>query len=90
MKEKMIPKDAIRQPNNHLAEGEGTGHFHDATAEDAAIYDLGGEDAVLDAPSGTNVTHQEHDTIKVMPGVYDRSRVQEYDHAEEEARSIAD
>lgn len=86
-----IPKGAKRRSNNHLAEGEATGHFHAATASDAAVYEI--PDSVsllLDAPSGTPVTHQEHNTVMVPPGVYDRSIVQEYGHFAEEAREVVD
>ena len=37
-----IPKGAKQRPNNHLAEGEATGHFHAAVADDARVYDLPG------------------------------------------------
>jgi hypothetical protein len=75
--------------HKRLAEGEVTGHYHAATAGDAALFDDGGP-VVLDAPSGTDVTHQEHKTIRVPPGEYDRNIVQEYDHAAEEARKVVD
>ena len=85
-----IPKDAKRVANNHLAEGEATGHFHAATAADAEVFDLGGGLLVLSAPTGTDVDHQEHDTIALPPGSYSRSIVREYDHAGEEAREVVD
>jgi hypothetical protein len=92
MKATTIPKEARRRDNSHLAEGEATGHFHAATAADAVIYDLPGIPDVLalSAPSGTAVTHQEHDTIMVPPGEYDRSIVQEFDHFNQEARAVVD
>lgn len=75
--------------HKHLAEGEVTGHFHAATAKSAALYeDAGG--IMLDAPKGTKVTHQEHKTITVPPGQYDRLIVQEFDPFEEEVRSVRD
>jgi hypothetical protein len=86
---KSIPKNAKRARNNHLAEGEATGHFHAATAPDAVVYDLP-EGLALAAPSGTEITHQEHHTILVPPGNYDRTIVQEYDHFAEEARAVVD
>jgi hypothetical protein len=45
---------------------------------------------MLAAPSGTSVTHQEHATVLVPPGNYDRSIVQEFDHFTEEAREVVD
>lgn len=90
-KNNRIPKGATRAKNNHLAEGEATGHFHAATAEDAVVYEIPDSlSLVLDAPSGSPITHQEHNTIMVPPGVFDRSIVQEYDHFAEEARQVVD
>lgn len=86
---KLIPLGAKRKANNHLAEGEATGHFHAATAPDVELFEHDGGLA-LAAPSGTEVTHQEHGTVLVPPGVYDRKIVQEYDHFAEEAREIVD
>ena len=85
-----VPRDARVVESKHLAEGETTGHFHAAVAADATVFDLGDGLLVLDAPSGTDVTHQEHGTITVPPGLYDRSIVREYDHASEEARQVVD
>lgn len=75
--------------HKRLAEGEVTGHYHAATAKTATLYDDGGS-IVLDAPNGTKVTHQEHGTIAVPPGQYDRLIVQEFDPFEEEVRSVRD
>jgi len=78
---------------NHtrLAEGEATGHFHEAVGDNVELYDLGNSDVlVLQAPKGADVTHQEHNTITLPPGSYDRSIVREYDHAAEEARNVVD
>ncbi len=69
-----------------LAHGEMTGHFHEAHGEGVALYD----DGALEAPHGAELTHQEHATVTVPPGIYDRSIVQEFDHFAEEARNIAD
>jgi hypothetical protein len=69
-----------------LAHGEHTGHFHEAHGEGVALYD----DGVLEAPEGATVTHQEHGTVTVPPGTYQRSIVQEFDHFAEEARNVAD
>jgi hypothetical protein len=88
-KETRVPDGATRLPHNHLAEGEATGHYHAATAPDVSLYEHAGG-ILLDAPSGTPVTHQEHKTVMVPPGVYDRSIVQEFDHLAEEARAVVD
>ncbi len=89
MQSQDIPKGAKRKVNNHLAEGEATGHYHAATAPDVELYEYDGG-LMLAAPSGTPVTHQEHATVLVPAGVYDRSIVQEFDHFSEEAREVID
>ncbi len=91
MQKNEIPKGAKRKENNHLAEGEATGHFHAAIAPDAVVYEIPDSLAlILEAPSGTEVTHQEHNTVMVPPGIHDRFIVQEYDHFTEEARAVVD
>lgn len=92
MKRNHIPKNAKLRANNHLAEGEATGHYHAAVAEDARVYELPGipDTLALDAPSGTEVTHQEHNTILVPPGQFNRTIVREYDHFLEESREVVD
>jgi hypothetical protein len=84
-----IPKTAKKLPHNHLAEGEASGHFHAADASDVQLFEFDGG-LILSAPNGSEVTHQEHNTILVPPGTYDRSIVQEYDHFAEEARDVVD
>jgi hypothetical protein len=69
-----------------LAQGEHTGHFHEAHGEGVALYD----DGVLEAPHGVEVTHQEHNSVTRPPGIYDKSGVVEYDHFAEEARVVVD
>lgn len=69
-----------------LAQGESTGHFHEAHGDGVALYD----DGELEAPYGAKVTHQEHAPITIRPGTYIRSIVREYDHFAEEARNVAD
>lgn len=69
-----------------LAEGEHTGHFHEAHGGGVAFYD----DGVLEAPQGAEVTHQEHAPVTLPPGNYVRSIVKEYDHFLEESRNVAD
>lgn len=88
-KNPLIPRGAKRVAHNHLAEGEATGHFHAATSPTASLYELDGG-LLLAAPEGTEVTHQEHETVLVPPGSYDRSIVKEYDHFAEEAQNVVD
>lgn len=75
---------------NHkrLAEGEATGHFHGA--DEGTLYDMGNDVKLLDAPDGSEITHQEHNPVKLPPGKFVTGIVREYDHADEEARKVID
>ncbi len=88
-KKNLIPADAKKLAHNHLAEGEHTGHFHAAVAGDARLYDSG-ETMLMDAPSGTQVVHQEHAAQTIPPGQYERRLVQEFDPFAEEIRHVQD
>ena len=82
--------DGKKLDHRKLAFSEATGHFHLAESETATLWDVGGGVLVLDAPDGTDVTHQEHKTISLPPGQYDRTIVREWDHFLEEAREVRD
>lgn len=76
-------------PHNRLAEGEVTGHFHEAIGSGVGLYQL--DDTIyLSAPKGAEVQHQEHSPVRLPPGKYDRLIVREYDHFAEESRSVVD
>lgn len=68
-----------------LAEGEVTGHFHEATGAQIAL-----DNDVLSVPNGANVKHQEHKQVELPPGTYNRGIVKEWDQFAEEAREIED
>ena len=72
-----------------LAEGEATGHMHEARGRGAALYDADGT-CQLDAPHGATVTHQEHGAVTLPAQDYDVSKVIEQDHAADEAREVRD
>ena len=84
----MIPKEAKKKKDNHLAEGEVTGHYHNAVGENTTVLEHE-QDLYLDT-DGCSVTHQEHKTIDVIAGKYKVEKVQEFDHAEQEARRVID
>lgn len=77
---------------NHkrLAEGDATGHYHEAVAKSSALYETGEQDMVLKAPRGTKVKHQEHKPLRLPPGDYDRLIVLEFDPFENEIREVID
>lgn len=84
-----IPSGLLVRHNNHLAEGEVTGHFHKASGEGIDVFE--GLDCVfLSAPHGAVVRHQEHSKVDIPPGNYKVRIVQEYDHFLEEARAVQD
>ena len=89
MKRNDIPDGASRLPHTRLAEGEQTGHYHEATGDDVALYEHGNS-LLLDTPNGANVIHQEHGPVALPPGQYDQVIVREYDHPAEEAREVRD
>jgi len=80
---------------NHkrLAEGEVTGHSHTALAEDASVYAKEEGNAInrlLDAPTGTEVVHEEHKAISLPSGQFDITIQREFDPLEEEIRRVQD
>lgn len=89
-KQNAIPTSAKRIDHMKLAEGSATGHSHAVVGDGAALFDLGNEAMVLDAPNGAVIQHEEHQAITLPPAIYDRSIVREYDHAAEEARQVVD
>lgn len=78
---------------NHLilAEGEVTGHAHRATS--GVLYDNEGV-LVLEPAWDTSVTHEEHHETpllrEVISGPVSVGIVQEFNHAEMEARNVVD
>jgi hypothetical protein len=75
--------------HKRLAEGEVTGHSHQATADDAWVVGEGDE-RELSAPSGTEVKHEEHGPIDLPAGDFRITRQREIDPDTEEVRVVAD
>jgi hypothetical protein len=76
--------------DNVLAAGEATGHAHVAVSPDAIVEHYSDGTAVLDAPSGTEVVHEEHGPHKLKPGKYDVSQVVEHDPFTAEITKVLD
>lgn len=72
-----------------IAEGEHTGHAHVIDEKDCIVRIKNGKRYVI-SENGFTITHEEHKSITVEPGIYEVGIVQEYDHFAEEARNIAD
>lgn len=79
-----------RVDNNILAEGEVTGHYHQAIGDDVSVLEMDGDTRLLTAPNGAEITHQEHNKITLPPGDYIRSIVVEHDPFAEEIRQVRD
>lgn len=85
-----IPEGAKPSPAGRvLREGEATGHAHVAVDAEVKLY-IVGDRLFMDAPTGTEIVHEEHKTVAVPPGTYEISGVREYDHFAEEARAVLD
>ena len=88
-----IPKTAKPHKNNHLAEGEVTGHFHAAVGKDVEVRTLDNR-MFLQAPEGARITHQEHGDIEIPASekteAFEIQRVKEYDPFLEETKEVAD
>ena len=73
-----------------LADGEATGHQHVIEdVSDAELY-AEGERILLHVLKQTTVTHEEHKTVTLEPGIYEIGRVQEYDYLQQMARQVRD
>ena len=72
-----------------LAEGETTGHAHRVKGS-ATLYTGPDGSVYLKPDAETDLTHEEHKTIRLMPVAYRVRRVQEFDYLEQQARQVQD
>jgi len=70
-----------------LAHGSATGHTHAIAAQSAQLRELDGR-RYLSVPRGASLTHDEHDTIRLAPGLYEVTRQREW--ADEMVRGVED
>lgn len=80
-----IPADSLKRKTRVILEGEITGHKHQLTT--GSVLDSG-RGIFLDLPMGSNLEHEEHDTIELPEGKYQVIRQREYD--ENEIRRVED
>jgi hypothetical protein len=85
----IIPPNASPKKDRHLAEGEATGHYHEANGNGVSVLESGG-DLYVESNNDFEVNHQEHKTIVLPAGKYKVNHVKEYDHFAEEARRVVD
>lgn len=67
---------------------KGDNHSHRVKG-DFSIYEAGG-DVFLECRNECELFHEEHSTIKIVPGVYKKRIVMEFDHLLEESRQVID
>jgi len=80
-----------KRKNNHLAEGEATGHYHKVGPNAEVFEDAFGDDSLkVITEEATEVEHQEHGTIQLPPGKYRSDQVLVYDSASEAVRRAVD
>ncbi len=75
-----------------LAFGEVTGHSHRLTVKNPAnmkVYQMGEKLFVCLMEVG-ELTHEEHATVEVPVGTYERTMEREYDYALESMRKVVD
>ena len=68
-----------------LAYGEHTGHKHAVAVE---VYER--EDGLCEFTGPTPLTHEEHDPQTIPPGEHLSGQVQEFDHLEQQLRTVQD
>lgn len=85
-----IPNSFKLLGHRRLAEGEATGHYHEAVAEDVRLSINEHGEMIAEMPSGSEIVHQEHDRFFVPPNTYDRSIVQTFDYEQMERRNVVD
>jgi hypothetical protein len=91
-----LPANRKKLPREHgrvvLAHGEVTGHHHSLSAENVSLFetvDQAGVTFLEVQEAMAELTHQEHDTINIEPGVYKVTRQREY-VAPDIVRNVAD
>jgi hypothetical protein len=92
-----LPEGLVKQDHNGsfpIAFGEVTGHRHMVTTDrpqDMNIYlDPSTNLHVLELKTQAKLSHEEHTTIALEPGIYIQKQEQEYDPFEKELRQVAD
>src|SRR3990167_6850174 len=89
-----MPAGAVKKVSSFiLALGETTGHKHVLTAEPQTLIEI------LEASNGrrylkvngqAELTHEEHKTITVLPGIYEQRQEREYDNFQHAVRQVID
>lgn len=91
-----LPKEAkLKKADKRgfvLMEGEATGHFHSIAETNPEICELYEVNGVLyvKASKSVNLTHQEHSTLTLEPGIWKVGQIKEFDYLQNMTRSVVD
>jgi hypothetical protein len=85
-----LPEGLEAFGKNSVAEGEVTGHAHRVDSNAEVLVDPKTHTRYLHVVAPSNLTHEEHDTRTVPPGVYRIGIVRETDHIGKVTRRVAD
>lgn len=85
-----IPVEALPISERVLEYGEVTGHAHRFADDTAQVYQTKAGQKYLRVVSPTDLTHEEHHTKTIPPGIYEIRRTRETDHMEGITRILAD
>lgn len=72
-----------------LAEGEVTNHCHAIAAKGTNLFMLDAR-MFVEVKARTQVVHEEHKPVTLVPGVYEVTRVQEYDYLTQMVNPVRD
>ena len=86
----MIPGDAEATKDRVVEHGEVTGHAHRLVGDDATIFQSKSGVRFLRVVKPTDLSHEEHQTRTIPPGIYEIRRTRETDHMEGVTRQVAD
>ena len=74
-----------------LAQGETTGHSHLLTGKNIIHFIPQGNDYIaFELKEEATISHEEHNSFVLPPGMYFIETVREYDHFNEETRYVRD
>ena len=77
--------------NGVLVDGEVTGHAHRVKDYKGVVFYKDDKGNIwVENKQKAQVTHEEHGTITLEPGIWKVGRVQEYDHFLEESKNVID
>ncbi len=82
-----IPKKAKKIETDVIVEGEATGHAHKIV--NGFIFQTWNE-MFIEAKTGAEIVHDEHDPIALEPGYYEVIRQKEYDPTFIDPRYVED